>query len=329
MEKIFNKIYLEARVYVFNNYSFFKDDSFLDDRITDKSNISLEKKSIMKYFKQANDGAPSGIKGFITNSEQRFRTDNAGNNYYDIGENGVSLYTELGKPINGDKQILNFIKTWGLPDGLNMPIWEDKGRLHLPYTFNTQASENLCLWCNDYYSLLNKWEQYRKDFRKFEAIISKDWKYLDAIEGYFTHGRLTHPHSPTMAKQLFSRTLKEHMKNAYSLTVNDKGRFVQKSIFYNLFDIAYFQMARALSENVKFQRCKYCGHLFEVNYKGMSFCPPLPFHSRSSCEMAYTNRIKRAWKLYKEGKTLEEIDKKVSLPIEEIKDYIQRRESGK
>lgn len=41
----------------------------------------------------------------------------------------------------------------------------------------------------------------------------------------------------------------------------------------------------------------YCEHIFEVTYKRQRFCPPLPNKKRSSCEMAYNNRLKKERKL--------------------------------
>ncbi|WP_338652702.1 hypothetical protein V6B14_12870 [Sporosarcina psychrophila] len=69
--------------------------------------------------------------------------------------------------------------------------------------------------------------------------------------------------------------------------------FFPKIDFVNLFQFAYYQMMKALINNVELIKCEYCGHVFELAYKGRRFCPPLPNRKRSSCEMAYNNRKKQ------------------------------------
>ncbi|GGL58019.1 hypothetical protein [Sporolactobacillus putidus] len=322
IKNFFDGMKFTGKVHVFNQYQFYDDESFIDDEVSEKETAYVKEK-IITYLQKESEKYISQIdSGFIS------KRGNIYSRSYSIEKDGSSLYTELAKPIDNKKQLINFVRVWGIPSGLIAPTWEENGKKHALYMPYLAPSDDLCIWCSDYNSLLNKLNEYRQAFQVLEHIVTGNYGFLNHRFGHFKNGKI-YPVKLSEAKIMLADRLKIHMNLSYTLEVDKEGNFTPKATFTNLFDIAYLQMIRALAGHAEFQRCKYCGHIFEVTYKGMKFCPPLPFHSRSSCEMAYTNRMKKALKLRNEGRTLEEIDKQVDLPIEEIKAYIQRREAGK
>jgi hypothetical protein len=96
--------------------------------------------------------------------------------------------------------------------------------------------------------------------------------------------------------------------------------------FKDLFEVAYFQLSRAVIGNIKMSRCEHCGALFEVTHESRRFCPPLPKNKISSCQNAYNQRVKRKRKKAKElkakGLFIEEIAKKLKISISEVQSYL-------
>lgn len=208
-----------------------------------------------------------------------------------------NFYNELSKVYPYDREgLLNIINVFGLV-GDTPPLFYDSDKsgekLLLRYQINFL---NLL-----YLDLI--------EYQRMYWVFTHYMEYEDKTRIPFD---FSHWHNPKL-----------------SLKINTKGEIIPTILSESMFDIAYFQMLKAISNRVKLRKCTFCGFYFEVSHDKERFCPPLPFHKRSSCEMAYSNRMRKARKLYNEGKTFEEIDEQVDLPIEEIKEYIQRRESEK
>lgn len=324
----FREFQFDGKVYVFDDYKFYNDESFVDERINDKKAVPVFTNEINRILSKQPVPMAILVNGNVVKPEasnfdeldgNRFVVYNEGSHctkWYSIQKYGSSLYMELAK-LNVDlKNLMDFFKTWGIPSGLISDInsnGENDG-----FALLIRPDDKLCIWGSDLCSIYYKILEYKHDFSMFESVMLNDPSLLessfDSIEEI---------------KKTLSYRLKKHTNLSYKLSIDENGIFVPKATFSNLFDIAYLQMVKALINSSRLRRCKYCGHIFEVTYEGMKFCPPLPFRGRSSCEMAYNNRLKKARKLYKEGRTLEEIDKLVDLPIEEIKADIERREGGK
>lgn len=315
-------IEFSGKVDVFKDYAFHENHTFITkdyiQQFFNKSSINLEIDNYIHQMRQALNNELDKVdfeEMEFENYEAKVLNNAIGANIYintnssaiksyDINKEGKSLFTELAKisPENMH-DILKFVKIWGLPEGLISNFGEK---------FNFQ-SDDVNIWASATMNIVKKILAYENIFDIFKSIVmdeldSRNYKYafsqlIDSLNGEF-HLELS-------------------LVNDYEENLRPKTKF------RNLFDIAYFQIINAIVLKSKFRRCKYCGHIFQIYNVGMQFCPPLPFRNRSSCEMAYNNRMKRAWKLHNEGKTIEEIDKQVDLPIEEINAYIQRRDGDK
>jgi hypothetical protein len=213
-------------------------------------------------------------------------------NFYNLSDY-PNIFTELSKiePFN-HKSLMNFTTNFGLP-GENTSLYDFSYQTGFVYPSNFLSF--LYIDLIEYKNVFNVFLKYMMEPGFFEDLPYE----------------ISSLHQPQIA-----------------LSMNYKQEIIPKINISSLFDFAYFQMMKAILNHSELRTCKYCGHPFEVTYEGMKFCPPLPFRGRSSCEMAYNNRMKKAWNLYKKDhRTFEEIDMQVNLPIEEIKEYIQRRES--
>ncbi|WP_042375310.1 hypothetical protein [Neobacillus jeddahensis] len=104
------------------------------------------------------------------------------------------------------------------------------------------------------------------------------------------------------------------------------GQIQPGMTFADLFEVAYFQLSRAVIGNIKMERCEHCGALFEVTHESRRFCPPLPRNKISTCQNSYNQKIKRKRKKTKElvanGLSIEEIAKKLKIDIKEAQAYL-------
>jgi hypothetical protein len=204
-------------------------------------------------------------------------------------DNYPNIYTELAKlePFN-HKEIISFASIFGLPSKC-ISLYD--------FSYIEWFGYHLNFLCFFYFDLIT----YKRKFNVFLDLLSNT--------------------PPKDNMSLFGINVDHNP--AISLSLNKSNEIVPRIEADSLFDIAYFQMMRALTNNAKMKKCEFCGHEFEVTHEKQRFCPPLPNRKRSSCEMAYNNRMRKARKLYEAGKTLDEIDGLVDLPISDIKNYIE------
>ncbi len=237
-------------------------------------------------------------------------------------QDAVSLYTELGKlrPFDS-KDLLNFSKVFGLPIGLDniaSNIINNVDMLDIRGVNLTHLN----------YELI----RFRGLFRFFTNLVTKDMDSLRLNEKDVALALLEYENSkvsnnkeqPDNQQSKWGKYNNNNNNNKFSrdnttddeLLINLKkylitqfenmdgvllkldfdsndNSFFPKIDFANLFQFAYYQMMKALINNVELIKCEYCGHVFELAYKGRRFCPPLPNRKRSSCEMAYNNRKKQ------------------------------------
>jgi hypothetical protein len=201
-----------------------------------------------------------------------------------------SLYTEIAKlDVFDIDSLLKFSKHFGMPSG----IMDDAG-------FGIVLDGDCLLFPFGSISLLNKKIAiYKNDFKLFELIqtnnVSKILSYLPKTEFEYIDDDDA---VINLAKQHLSLALgKLDAFNVSMYLEFQDGSFFPGVWFTDLFNFAYFQLAKALSNNVEVLECDNCGHIFEVTHKRQRFCPPLPNRKRSSCEMAYNNRLKKEKKL--------------------------------
>lgn len=207
----------------------------------------------------------------------------------------AGLFTELAK-VNpfSEKDLLNFIKNFGLPTGYN------------EIEIGTEIVKNsppIMIQFVNYSSLCNSILYYKSLFEIFKYIVTED------IDSILRRDKLLH--SDFKKKNFYNSNDKLDILNSekdyFYMQLNKQNilnfKFVRdftdenesKVILHheNLIDFAFFQMFKALNNNSRFRICQNCNEIFEVTHEKMRFCPPLPFRKRSSCEMAYRNKQRK------------------------------------
>jgi len=207
----------------------------------------------------------------------------------------AGLFTELAK-VNpfSEKDLLNFIKNFGLPTGYN------------EIEIGTEIVKNsppIMIQFVNYSSLCNSILYYKSLFEIFKYIVTED------IDSILRRDKLLH--SDFKKKNFYNSNDKLDILNSekdyFYMQLNKQNilnfKFVRdftdenesKVILHheNLIDFAFFQMFKALNNNSHFRICQNCNGIFEVTHEKMRFCPPLPFRKRSSCEMAYRNKQRK------------------------------------
>ncbi|PGA16240.1 hypothetical protein COL65_20330 [Priestia aryabhattai] len=204
-----------------------------------------------------------------------------------------SLYTELAKlEVFDFNSLLRFSKHFGMPSGLmddiGFDIELDGNCLFFPFTSISVLNKKIAIYKQDF-----EWFKViqTKNATKIRSMIPESDLILinnvdenEAVVNYAKH------HLTLLLGRLDAFNVSMHVEF-------QNGSFVPGVWFSDLFNFAYFQIAKALSNNVEVRECDNCGYIFEVTHKRQRFCPPLPHRKRSSCEMAYNNRLKREKKL--------------------------------
>lgn len=129
----------------------------------------------------------------------------------------------------------------------------------------------------------------------------------------------------TLAKHYLVELLNTSNKGKSTFTIID-DEIHPATTFDSLFDVAYYQLSRAVIGNVEMRNCENCGALFEVTHDSRRFCPPLPGHKISTCQNTYNQRMKRKRKKARElaakGYTETQIAEKLKTGTEEIKEWL-------
>ncbi|MGU3394065.1 hypothetical protein ACNHOZ_07915 [Priestia sp. D51] len=197
---------------------------------------------------------------------------------YDLNIFGKTLYTELAKwNYSSFQELVTFCDIWGLPTGVNAS------------EFSVTVNDVNILWMplDEFY---RKLDEYQKTFSYFKALHTNDFSSLATP--------LSNGIKPTRENARLKLIEKIAEKNifSYKLTTNN-NTVTPISIFKDLFEAAYFFLTLSIYSNAEIQICENCGHLFEVTHKRQRFCSVLPGRKRSSCEMAYNNRLKKKKKI--------------------------------
>ncbi|KSU79742.1 hypothetical protein AS030_21040 [Fictibacillus enclensis] len=190
---------------------------------------------------------------------------------YDLKSYGRTLYTELAKnPFSTFSDIMNFCNTWGLPTGITQSILEEK----------PQKVDINIMWMS-LQDFFHEVHQFQKVFSYLKALLTDDYSTLPTAprKGEFVddHARRM-LHEKTEEKSLFSYKMKSN---------------IPITVFMDLFDAAYFYLNLFMENKAEMKICENYGHPFEVTHQRQRFCSALPGRKRSSCEMAYNNRLKK------------------------------------
>ncbi|WP_066057296.1 hypothetical protein [Robertmurraya korlensis] len=199
-----------------------------------------------------------------------------------------SLYTELAKlDVFDIKSLMRFSKHFGMPSGIE----DDRGFDVVLY------GDNIFFPFSSISVLNKKIAIYKHDFEWFKMIQTKNVpKIRTLLPKIYTsnNDESVLDQAKHHVVDLLSR-LDAYNPNTYFEYSN--GTYNQGFWFDDLFSFAYFQLARALVNDVEVRECDNCGYIFEVTHQRQRFCPPVPNRKRSSCEMAYNNRLKKEKKL--------------------------------
>ncbi|MEH7569276.1 hypothetical protein [Priestia megaterium] len=197
---------------------------------------------------------------------------------YDLSNFGRTLYTELAKwNFSSFQELLTFCDIWGLPTGVNIS----------ELSVNSNDVNILWMPLEEFY---RKLDDYQKTFSIFKSLHTNDFSELE----------IPPSHSRKSIRENARLTLIEKIgeKNIFSYKLTTNNNIVTPiSIFKDLFEAAYFFLTLSIYSNAEIRTCANCGHLFEVTHKRQRFCAVLPGRKRSSCEMAYNNRLKKEKKL--------------------------------
>ncbi|WP_176345235.1 hypothetical protein [Priestia aryabhattai] len=208
-------------------------------------------------------------------------------------QDAPSLYTELAKiEVCDFKSLLRFSKHFGLPYGImedvGFDIYLNGDCIFFPFVSVPVLDKKIAI--------------YKQDFEWFKVIQTKD---LSKIRSMIPESALISIDNINDDEAVINYA-KNHLTlllgklDAFNVSMYvefQNGSFVPGVWFSDLFNFAYFQMAKALSNDVEVRYCDNCDHIFEVTHKRQRFCPPLPNRKRSSCEMAFNNRLKKEKKL--------------------------------
>ncbi|MEK4067584.1 hypothetical protein [Peribacillus sp. FSL R5-0717] len=196
-------------------------------------------------------------------------------NEYNLNAFGRTLYTEFAKwDFNCFQDLINFCRTWGLPTGVTISFLEKK----IP------ENDINIIWMSieDFYTKIH---EYQRIFSYFKALNTNDFSKL-----------------PTAPKK--RENIKVHAQRMLIKEIEKKSLFSYKikrqqdiptpiSIFRDLFEAAYFYLNLSINSSTEMRLCENCGQLFEVTHQRQRFCSVLPGRKRSSCEMAFNNRLKK------------------------------------
>jgi len=197
-----------------------------------------------------------------------------------------SLYTELAKlEVFDFRSLYRFSKHFGMPYGImddnGFDLYLDGDTLFFPFCSIAVLNKKIAI--------------YKRDFEWFKIIQTKNMsKIRSLLYNTDAQDNISDDDVIDQAKEHITSLLSRLDAFNISMYVDyQDGSFVPGVWFSDLFNFAYFQLAKALSNNIEVRECDYCGHIFEVTHKRQRFCPPLPNRKRSSCEMAYNNRLKK------------------------------------
>lgn len=197
---------------------------------------------------------------------------------FDLSAYGKALYPKLGETnFYQYEELMNFIKIWGLP--VATPIDYDP-----PLTY----IDNLFMSLESFF---RKVDEFQDVFSLFKALATQDYSQLEQ----YVFNTQQPDQSLKQHVQLLLHSKLDHV-NVFSFQLSGsffEQSIVPKTIFDSLIEASYFYLLLAIFNEADMKQCEHCSQLFEVTHKRQRFCPPLPGRKRSSCEMAYNNRLKK------------------------------------
>ncbi|MDM5310351.1 hypothetical protein [Peribacillus frigoritolerans] len=202
---------------------------------------------------------------------------------YNLNSFGKTLYTELAKwDFSSFHEIINFCETWGIPTGVTLSDLQEK----LP------VNDINIIWMSleNFYTKIH---EYHKFFSYFKALNTNDFSKLPTTPKKGEH-IIVH------ARRMLDAEIEKKSLFSYKITRKEDIP-TPISVFKDLFDAAYFYLTLSIYSQAEMRLCEYCGHLFEVTHQRQRFCSVLPGRKRSSCEMAYNNRLKKEKRLKQRG----------------------------
>ncbi|RFB41297.1 hypothetical protein DZB86_10815 [Bacillus sp. RC] len=318
MKKNFlSEIKVENSLYVYNEYSFEQDSSFLEEKVTfflydgyaptkvippslplknsffnaplygenEKGEVekidSESKSNKQKEYKKTAAYLVSQKAVTTWNSEnmlEHYFPSEQITKKYDLSSFGKTLYTELAKwNFSSFQELVTFCDIWGLPTGVNSS------------EFSVTTNDVNILWM-PLEAFYRKLDDYQKTFSYFKALHINDFSELVKFPSNDIKSIRENARSTLIEK------IGEKNIFSYKLTTNN-NIVTPISMFNDLFEAAYFFLTFSIYSNAEMRICENCGHLYEVTHKRQRFCSVLPGRKRSSCEMAYNNRLKKEKKL--------------------------------
>ncbi|RLL47825.1 hypothetical protein D8M04_00660 [Oceanobacillus piezotolerans] len=269
----FNELLIEGEFSVYNDYQFEVDESFLfneDKPLKEMTGQELTNKKIkeeLQLHKPFFESPIEGYKYLVASNKENAKQ-------YKLSAYGHVFYTELAKlDITDQKKVLNFVKTWGLPTQIK--------------TNNTSRKKGTDIEI-DMMSL----HDFRTKFGFFDAYFDSIRK-LHNVETKIIGNVKKTSYEEFSQHFIDSADLIYHYKPSYK-----EGEPVALAFFEDMFEYAYLFLNLAIFKKAEFRKCENCDNLFEVTHQRQKFCPVTPGRKRSSCEMAYNNRLK---KLKKKG----------------------------
>jgi hypothetical protein len=239
------------------------------------------------------------------------------------------------------KAILNFYNNYGPLGyaGMGMKIKEAEinNTTNRMYGVNEDTSiEKLSLFKEEIYKLQNLLGIY-------QAIQEENPEYLYKNE-------LIKKYNLLLRDKITEETPKEKLfllaKKSLLRAVNEKsdlmnpvaylspqGEFVRAMSSSCVLGVFYTRLFDLMTEKTKIRKCLFCDNYFKPRKKDTDFCPPDQAGEKSKCVNNYDSLKRRivAWH-FKDGLTIEEIQKKVTKPktrsIAEIQ-YILDNYTGK
>jgi hypothetical protein len=266
--------------------------------------------------------------------DSKFKSDNA---IYNPLEDTKELYMELNKIDPNDfDSIINFVNIYGLPTGANIEAGNKE--IKVIHRMKMQEFNNkleplkqiISIWQAIKENNKEDLEKHKKDFQLL-ATMNQIHDYIayedfEEVAEKISDKNLTHPivseefkvwisvkeqDLRTIAKAYITQLLNEHASGETKTTLMNlaaerngktiyKKDIVEAISFKDLFEVAYFQVRKAILEN-DIKICEHCGFPFEVTHERQRFCPPRFGRKRSTCENTYNQKLKRQRKKEKDN----------------------------
>lgn len=239
------------------------------------------------------------------------------------------LFTEILKiDLNNPDSILKFIHEYGIPrnetfeEGSSLGvIYNDRNIFHISnkktqlegFEYDVQQLQDYArIWEGISFDNKDIVEEFKNRFQKSEHF-QEEWQTIK------------NESNETILKKYLVIVLNQHSMGRQGFYLS--GNHIVPSIkFEDLTEIAWWQFANGVINNIYFKKCLNCGHVFFPQHGHQKFCPPINGRKISTCQNTYNQRTKRkrkkALELASEGYTAQQIADKLKRDLKEIQEWI-------